>query len=99
MDEPLANLDPPHQADWLGIVRRHVQAQGTAVAVLHEITMALHADDMLVMDGGRVVHRGSCSDARTHRMVERVFGNRISVRQVDERWVALPHDAQAVLPG
>ena len=40
MDEPLANLDPPHQADWLRIVRRHVQRGGTAVSVLHEITMA-----------------------------------------------------------
>jgi iron complex transport system ATP-binding protein len=28
MDEPLANLDPPHQADWLTLVRQLV-AQGT----------------------------------------------------------------------
>ena len=78
MDEPLANLDPPHQADWLRIVRRHVQRGGTAVSVLHEITMALHADDMVVMDAGRVVHQGACAHAghppgagagvrRTHR--------------------------------
>jgi iron complex transport system ATP-binding protein len=26
MDEPLANLDPPHQADWLALVREHVVA-------------------------------------------------------------------------
>jgi iron complex transport system ATP-binding protein len=90
MDEPLANLDPPHQADWLAIVRAHVQRGGTAVAVLHEITMALHADELVVMDAGRVVHHGACTDAVTHRALERVFAGRIEVRQIEGRPVALP---------
>jgi iron complex transport system ATP-binding protein len=90
MDEPLANLDPPHQADWLRIVREHVQRGGTAIAVLHEITMALHADEMVVMDQGRVVHHGPCSSAATHRALEQVFGGRIRVREVEGRHVALP---------
>ena len=42
MDEPLANLDPPHQVDWLEQVQC-LKAQGTTVvSVLHEIGMALH---------------------------------------------------------
>jgi iron complex transport system ATP-binding protein len=41
MDEPLANLDPPHQADWLLLVRQLVASGKTVVSVLHEITMAL----------------------------------------------------------
>lgn len=90
MDEPLANLDPPHQADWLRIVREHVRRGGTAIAVLHEITMALHADDMVVMDAGRVVHRGPCADAATHRAVESVFAGRVRVREVEGHPVALP---------
>lgn len=98
MDEPLANLDPPHQADWLRIVRAHVQAQGTAVSVLHEITMALHADEIIVMDAGRVVHHGPCSRRDTHEALESVFARRIAVRQVDARWVALP-DETAEVPG
>jgi iron complex transport system ATP-binding protein len=56
MDEPLANLDPPHQADWLALVRALV-AQGTVVSVLHEISMALHADELVVMAQGRVTHQ------------------------------------------
>lgn len=90
MDEPLANLDPPHQADWLGIVRRHVARGGTALSVLHEVTMALHADDMVVMQGGRVVHQGACAHAATHRALERVFDRRISVHALAGQWVALP---------
>jgi iron complex transport system ATP-binding protein len=92
MDEPLANLDPPHQADWLCIVRGHVQRGGTAVTVLHEITMALHADDMVVMDGGQVVHQGACSEAATHRALEQVFQGRISVHAIAGQWVALPNE-------
>ena len=51
MDEPLVNLDPPHQADWLQIVRALVAEGTTVVSVLHEITMALHADSVVVMAG------------------------------------------------
>ncbi|MBI5277123.1 MAG: ABC transporter ATP-binding protein [Burkholderiales bacterium] len=90
MDEPLASLDPPHQADWLAIVRRHVARGGTAVSVLHEITMALHADELAVIAEGRVVHHGACADAATHRAVERVFDNRIRVQSVGKQFVALP---------
>jgi len=92
MDEPLANLDPPHQADWLRIVRRHVERGGTAVSVLHEITMALHADEMVVMDGGRVVHQGPCAHSGTHRALERVFHQRITIHSLAGQWVALPNE-------
>ena len=90
MDEPLANLDPPHQADWLRIVREHVAGGGTVVAVLHEITMALHADEMVVLDGGRIVHQGECAAPVTHRALESVFAGRMVVREVEGRHVALP---------
>jgi iron complex transport system ATP-binding protein len=95
MDEPLANLDPPHQADWLAIVRRHVGAGGTAVTVLHEITMALHADELVVVDGGQVVHQGACGDSATHRVLERVFAGRIAVHPVAGQWVALPAELES----
>jgi len=52
MDEPLANLDPPHQADWLAIVQALVRSGHTVVSVLHEIGMALHADELVVMAQG-----------------------------------------------
>jgi len=90
MDEPLANLDPPHQADWLRIVRHHVAQGGTAVTVLHEITMALHADDMVVLDRGRLVHQGACDQGATHRALEQVFEGRIGVHALDGQWLALP---------
>lgn len=90
MDEPLSNLDPPHQADWLALVRGLV-AQGKAVvSVLHEIGLALMADELLVMQGGRICHAGPCAEPATHRALEAVFEQRIAVHDLGGRWVALP---------
>lgn len=90
MDEPLAHLDPPHQADWLATVRARVRAGDTVVTVLHELNMALQADAMVLMDQGRIVHQGDCDDAQTHRALERLFGQRVAVRSAQGAWVALP---------
>ena len=90
MDEPLANLDPPHQTDWLLMVRELVAAGKTVISVLHEISFALQADDMVLVADGRVMHQGACNDARTHRALETVFDNRIAVHQLAGQWIALP---------
>lgn len=90
MDEPLANLDPPHQADWLLLVRELVAQGKTVVSVLHEIGMALHADQMVVMAQGRVVHRGACDDPATHLAIEEVFDHRVAIHPLGDQWVALP---------
>jgi iron complex transport system ATP-binding protein len=94
MDEPLANLDPPHQADWLRIVRRHVAGGGTALTVLHELTMALHADEMVVMAQGCVIHQGACAQPATHRALEQVFEGRVGVHSLEGQWLALPRVEQ-----
>jgi iron complex transport system ATP-binding protein len=90
MDEPLANLDPPHQVDWLEQVHCLLAQGTTVVSVLHEIGMALHADDVVVMQAGRVVHQGACTDEATHRAIEAVFDQRIRICALNEQWVVLP---------
>jgi iron complex transport system ATP-binding protein len=90
MDEPLANLDPPHQADWMQAVRALVAEGRTVVSVLHELPMALAADALVVMDKGRVVHHGGSSDPAMHAALERVFDHRIRVHRVAQQWIALP---------
>lgn len=90
MDEPLANLDPPHQTDWLLMVRELVHAGKTVVSVLHEISFALQADRMVVMADGRIAHQGACGDADTRRALEKVFDDRIAVHQLNGQWIALP---------
>lgn len=90
MDEPLAHLDPPHQADWLALVREHVRAGGTAVTVLHELNMALHADELVLVAKGRIAHQGASEAPATHRALEQVFAYRLAVHPVGRTWVTLP---------
>lgn len=90
MDEPLANLDPPHQADWLALVQALVRQGKTVVSVLHEINMALHADELVVMARGRLVHQGACGDPNTHHAVVQVFDGRVSIQALGGGWVAIP---------
>ncbi len=92
MDEPLANLDPPHQADWLAMVRGLIAQGKTVVSVLHEISMALQADDLVIMAGGRVTHQGACADPLTHLALEAVFDHRIAIHALGQQWVALPQN-------
>ena len=90
MDEPLANLDPPHQADWLAMARSLAAEGRTVVSVLHELPSALQAHDLVIVDRGRVVHEGACADPATHRALEAVFDHRIAVHAVGTQWVTLP---------
>ena len=90
MDEPLANLDPPHQTDWLLLVKARVANGKTVISVLHEISFALQADEVVVMANARVTHQGACSDATSHRAIETVFDQRIAIHQLAGQWVALP---------
>ncbi|WP_457390356.1 ABC transporter ATP-binding protein [Roseateles sp. P5_E1] len=90
MDEPLAHLDPPHQAEWMALARERVAAGHSVVSVLHELHLALQADHLVLMADGRIVHTGAPADAATHAALKRVFGPRLHIAQIEGRWVALP---------
>ena len=96
MDEPLAHLDPPHQADWLDIVRAECGRGATVLSVLHELNMALQADELIVMAQGRVVHQGPTGEPAAHRALSEVFEQRVRLSQVDGHWVALPCAARSI---
>lgn len=96
MDEPLAHLDPPHQADWLEIVRTLRDGGTTVVSVLHELNMALHADDLVIVNQGQVVHHGPADDPLTQSALVRVFDGRIALHRVADQWVAMPCAAPAL---
>ncbi|MEB3237329.1 MAG: ABC transporter ATP-binding protein [Candidatus Sericytochromatia bacterium] len=90
LDEPLANLDPPHQADVLAVIRRLVAEGRTVVSVLHELQPALSADRMLILECGGIRHHGACDDPRTHRELEGVFLDRIAIRHLGDVPVPMP---------
>jgi iron complex transport system ATP-binding protein len=90
LDEPVAHLDAPHQAQWLESVREATGAGVTIVAVLHDLNLALQADAMWVMGGGTLLAAGAPGDAAVLAAIDRVFGGRMVVHRVDGRlraWV------------
>ena len=91
MDEPLANLDPPHQADWLCVVEALLTHGTTVVSVLHEITIALNANRLVVMREGRILHHGATAEASTRDALCQAIDKRIAIYPLNGQWVALPH--------
>ena len=89
MDEPLANLDLPHQAQWARVVRGLVAQGITVISVLHELQVALMAEEMLILQSGKSLHHGPCRDAATHAALRHAFDNRIEVRSLDGHAVVL----------
>jgi len=90
MDEPLLNLDAPHQALWWQVVRERVAQGVTVVSVLHEISMALQADELLVLRGGRLVHQGAPALPATRAALEAAFDQHLAIHGLQGQWVALP---------
>ncbi|HYM10398.1 MAG TPA: ATP-binding cassette domain-containing protein, partial [Bryobacterales bacterium] len=58
LDEPTSAMDPWAEADWLERFRR-LAAGRTAILITHRFTTAMHADLILLLDGGRIVESGS----------------------------------------
>lgn len=91
LDEPLNHLDPPHQADWLHSVKAQVQCGATVLSVMHDMSLALHADRVVVLRDGRVLHEGPAHHPASHRCIEQVFDQRVKVIQVQDRWMVVPN--------
>jgi iron complex transport system ATP-binding protein len=89
MDEPIANLDPPHQADWLQW-QSALSGQGkTSITVLHEIQFALQADNLILLGNKGLHHQGKSDDPLTHQALIDLFDGRIELAKLGNRWVAL----------
>ena len=89
MDEPIANLDPPHQADWLRWQKALLAEGKTSISVLHEIQFALEADHLVLLRDGGLFYQGRSDDPLTHRALIDLFNGRIELAKVDQRWAVL----------
>jgi iron complex transport system ATP-binding protein len=79
-DEPLASLDPVHQLDMLDQLRA-LAGQGMGVViVLHDLVQtARAADDVLLLNAGRVVAFGPAKEALAHGPLREAFGVEVMV--------------------
>ena len=80
LDEPTANLDIQHQLKVLDIVQGLVEQGMTAVAAIHDLSLAArYCSSLVLMRGGRVLAEGAAEDVLTPANIEAAFGVRTVV--------------------
>ena len=91
LDEPTTHLDPPHQIALLRLLQRQARAGRAVVSVLHDLSLALQADRLGVMQAGRIAADGGRDDPALHAALAHVFDGALRVERVRDHWMAVPH--------
>ena len=80
LDEPTAALDLRHAESMLRVIGDRARAGATVVVVLHDLAAAAaHADDVIVLDAGRVVAAGTPAETLTAQLIGDVYGLDVEV--------------------
>jgi iron complex transport system ATP-binding protein len=94
LDEPTTHLDAPHQRALCRSLRTRAQAGAAVISVMHDLTLALGADRIVVMRQGRIAADGPPHDAALQAALAEVFEHAFTIQAVDagagRRWVAVP---------
>ena len=90
LDEPTTHLDPPYQVAFVRLLRQQVRAGVAVVSVLHDLSLALLADRLVIMDGGRIRADGASGDPAMHRHLVDVFAGAIRIVRFEGRWLVVP---------
>jgi len=93
LDEPTTHLDPPHQVALVRLLQRLAHDEGLCVvSVLHDLSLALQADRVIVMAAGRVRADGPCSEAHVRQAISDVFQGAVRIERIgpQDQWVAVP---------
>ena len=75
LDEPTAHLDLSYQTTFLELLRKLIRERDkTFLLILHDLNLAAeYADDLIVLDGGRVVFAGTKEDCLEQEILEKTF--------------------------
>lgn len=80
LDEPMTHLDPPHQVDIAAILRQQSRHCGaTIVSAIHDMSLALMADEIIVMGAHGIIGQGGISQALEEDWLSRAFGTPMKV--------------------
>lgn len=93
LDEPTSMLDIGHEQAVLDLVDSLRRSDGlTVVSALHDLTLAgQYADELVLLDGGRVAAAGTAADVLTGELISRVYAARVTVTPgPDGRPVVVP---------
>jgi len=74
LDEPTAHLDLAHQLLVLERLQAHTKGGGSAVVVLHDLTLAMRLDRVAVLEEGHVVAEGPPQAVLTPERLAQTWG-------------------------
>ncbi len=90
LDEPTTHLDPQHQVALVRLLQRQRRAGRNVVSVLHDLSLALAADYLVVMAEGKIRAEGTRDDPALHAAFIAVFGGALRIERVGAHWVTIP---------
>lgn len=74
LDEPTTYMDAPNARDFLKILSEERDRGKSVVAVMHDLTSAAkYADDILLIDGGKVLFKGTKEKCLEEKAIENVM--------------------------
>jgi iron complex transport system ATP-binding protein len=91
LDEPTTHLDPPHQVALVRLLQAQAHAGRTVVSVLHDLSLALQADQLVLMAAGRIGAEGARDEPALHAALTAVFDGAVRVERLRQRWIAVPN--------
>lgn len=79
LDEPTTALDIRHQESVMALIEDLGARGHTILAVLHDLNMVSHFDQVILLDEGRIAASGSPGDVLTTERLTAVYGHPIDV--------------------
>ena len=93
LDEPTSHLDIRSQVEVMNIVRRMVDGGKAAIVAMHDINLATHfCNRIMMVRNGRIAYAGKSSDVITPKSIRDVFGIEVDVVRYDSRVLVVPKD-------
>jgi len=75
LDEPTAHMDLGYEAAFLELLQRlKRERKKTFLVILHDLTQAVqYADDLIVLDGGKILFAGTRAECLEQEILEKTF--------------------------
>ena len=80
LDEPTSSLDIHHQIEFYGVVRECVDNGMTVIIVTHELTLASHfCDELVLISDGKLIEHNVPEKVVCEELIRDVYGEKIRV--------------------
>ena len=87
LDEPTTHLDPPHQEEVARLLREQAQGGVCVVSAIHDLSLALAADHLIVLGQRGVIGHGTVREALSGDWLSAAFRTHVNI--VDQQGVRL----------